>query len=65
MMIEKKLEAAAEEKLKLLQKNTHLAKSISDLKYNILGLEGSRDQLEEERYRLQVDVGIKEKIWPW
>ena len=61
MMIEKKLEAAAEEKLKLLQENIHLAKSISDLKYNIVGLEGTRDQLEEERYRLQVDVDKKEK----
>ena len=61
MMIEKKLEAAAEEKLKLLQENIRLAKSISDLKYNIVGLEGTRDQLEEERYRLQVDVDKKEK----
>ena len=61
MMIEKKLEAAVEEKLKLLQENIHLEKSISDLKYNIVGLEGTRDQLEGERYRLQVDVDKKEK----
>ena len=61
LVVEKKLETAADEKLKLLQENTRWAKSISDLKYNIVGLEAIIDQLEEDRYRLQVDVDKKEK----
>ena len=60
-VIEKKLEITADEKLKLLQENSRLVKSISDLKYNIVGLEAIRDQLEDDRYRLQVDVDKKEK----
>ena len=60
-VIEKKLEMTAGEKLKLLQENSRLVKSISDLKYNIVGLEAIRDQLEDDRFRLQVDVDKKEK----
>ena len=60
-VIEKKLEITAGEKLKLLQENSRLVKSISDLKYNIVGLEAIRDQLEDDRFRLQVDVDKKEK----
>ena len=60
-LIEKKLEMTAGEKLKLLQENSRLVKSISDLKYNIVGLEAIRDQLEDDRFRLQVDVDKKEK----
>ena len=59
--LEKQLIRVNAENASVLKENKSLKKTISDLKFSLIGMEAVRDQLECDRYNLEIQMGKKDQ----